>query len=96
MLAAFYGLRRSEAVGLRWDAIDFHQNTITIQHTVIACRLNGKYEVIARDTTKTKSSRRTLPLAAPIRKYLLNTIFAFVCAICLCLFDFVVRSFHLA
>lgn len=45
MLAAFYGLRRSEAVGLRWDAIDFHQNTITIQHTVIACRLNGKYEV---------------------------------------------------
>ena len=74
MLAAFYGLRRSEAVGLRWNAIDFQQNTITIQHTVIACRLNGKYEVIARDTTKTKSSRRTLPLAAPIRKYLLNTI----------------------
>ena len=72
MLAAFYGLRRSEAVGLRWDAIDFQQNTITIQHTVIACRLNGKYEVIARDTTKTKSSRRTLPLAAPIRKYLLD------------------------
>lgn len=96
MLAAFYGLRRSEAVGLRWDAIDFQQNTITIQHTVIACRLNGKYEVIARDTTKTKSSRRTLPLAAPIRKYLLNTIFAFACAICSCLFDFVVRSFHLA
>ena len=72
MLAAFYGLRRSEAVGLRWNAIDFQQNTITIQHTVIACRLNGKYEVIARDTTKTKSSRRTLPLAAPIRKYLLD------------------------
>lgn len=67
-----YGLRRSEAVGLRWNAIDFQQNTITIQHTVIACRLNGKYEVIARDTTKTKSSRRTLPLAAPIRKYLLD------------------------
>ena len=39
---------------------------------MIACRLNGKYEVIARDTTKTKSSRRTLPLAAPIRKYLLD------------------------
>lgn len=96
MLAAFYGLRRSEAVGLRWDAIDFQQNTITIQHTVIACRLNGKYEVIARDTTKTKSSRRTLTLAAPIRKYLLNTIFGFACAICSCLFDFVVRSFHLA
>ena len=72
MLAAFYGLRRSEAVELRWDAIDFQQNTITIQHTVIACRRNGKYEVIARDTTKTKSSRRTLPLAAPIRKYLLD------------------------
>ena len=53
-------------------ASKLQQNTITIQHTVIACRLNGKYEVIARDTTKTKSSRRTLPLAAPIRKYLLD------------------------
>ena len=33
-LGAFYGLRRSEALGLKWDAIDFQNNTITIRHTV--------------------------------------------------------------
>ena len=30
ILGAFYGLRRSEAVGLKWDAIDFKKKTITI------------------------------------------------------------------
>lgn len=30
-LAAFYGLRRSEVAGLKWDAIDFKNKTITIQ-----------------------------------------------------------------
>ena len=30
ILAAFYGLRRSEVVGLRWEAIDFQKKTITI------------------------------------------------------------------
>ena len=29
-MTAFYGLRRSEALGLKWDAIDFERNTITI------------------------------------------------------------------
>lgn len=33
-ITAFYGLRRSEALGLRWDAIDFERNTITIRHSL--------------------------------------------------------------
>ena len=33
-LGAFYGLRRSEALGLKWSAIDFQNDTITIRHTV--------------------------------------------------------------
>lgn len=33
LLAAFYGLRRSEVIGLKWDAIDFENNTIVIKHT---------------------------------------------------------------
>ena len=69
-LAAFYGLRRSEVLGLKWDAIDFAQGTLTIQHTVTGCNVGGKYTVVARDTTKTKSSRRTLPLTPPIRELL--------------------------
>lgn len=71
-LAAFYGLRKSEVLGLKWDAIDFEHGTITIRHTVAGCSLNGKYTVIAKDTTKTKSSRRTLPLSPPVRELLMR------------------------
>ena len=38
----FYGLRRSEVVGLKWDAVDFEQNTLEIRHTVATVRLDGK------------------------------------------------------
>ena len=61
MLAAFYGLRRSEVVGLKWDAIDFENKTIAIRHTVTACTEKGRRIEVA-DTPKTASSRRTLPL----------------------------------
>ena len=71
-LAAFYGLRRSEVMGLRWDAIDFAQGTLTIRHTVTGCSIDGKYTIIAADTTKTRSSRRTLPLVPPVRDMLLR------------------------
>ena len=63
MLAAFYGLRRSEVVGLKWDAIDFEKKTIAIRHTVTVCAEKGRRIEVAADTTKTASSRRTLPLA---------------------------------
>ena len=34
LVAAFYGLRRGEVVGLKWDAIDFEQGTISVKRTV--------------------------------------------------------------
>ena len=71
LFGAFYGLRRSEAIGLKWDAIDFDQNTITIRHTVTSCDLDGKRILVAADTTKTKSSMRTLPLVPFMRERLL-------------------------
>lgn len=71
LLGAFYGLRRSEIVGLKWSAIDFEQNTITIRHTVTSCNLDGKCVIVAKDTTKTKSSRRTLPLVPYFHEKLL-------------------------
>ena len=51
-LGAFYGLRRSEALGLKWDAIDFQNNTITIRHTVTSCNLDGKHIQIAQDNNQ--------------------------------------------
>ncbi|WP_374019690.1 hypothetical protein ABU162_08520 [Paenibacillus thiaminolyticus] len=54
------GVRRSEAVGLKWSAIDLTNRTITIKHTVTSGTLDGKF--IESDRTKNKASRRTLPL----------------------------------
>ena len=71
-LGAFYGLRRSEVLGLKWSAIDFQNNTITIKHTVTVCNLDGKHVQVARDTTKTKSSLRMLPLVPAFREKLLE------------------------
>lgn len=71
-LGAFYGLRRSEVLGLKWSAIDFQNNTITIKHTVTACNLDGKHVQVAQDTTKTKSSLRMLPLVPAFREKLLE------------------------
>ena len=71
-LAAFYGLRRSEVLGLKWNAIDFDANTITIRHTVTACNLDGKHIEVVADSTKTKSSMRTLPLVPEFRELLLQ------------------------
>lgn len=70
-ITAFYGLRRSEALGLRWDAIDFERNTITIRHIVTNAKIDGKYEIVREDRAKTKSSLRSLPLVSNIREKLL-------------------------
>ncbi len=71
LLGAYYGLRRSEIVGLRWSSIDFDANTITIEHTVTTATVDGTRIVVADDTTKTQSSLRTLPLTPILRAKLL-------------------------
>ena len=53
----FYGLRRSEILGLKWDCIDFERRTVTIKHTV-----SKVTKVVAKDKTKNNSSRRSFPL----------------------------------
>ncbi|MGS0763629.1 tyrosine-type recombinase/integrase [Syntrophomonas curvata] len=70
ILGAFYGLRRSEIVGLKWDAIDFKKKTLTIKHTVTEVRVDGKAIIVEKDRAKTKSSHRTLPLVEPFEKLL--------------------------
>lgn len=70
ILGAFYGLRRSEVVGLKWSAIDFKRKTITIRHTVTQVTLDGKSQIVQKDRTKTKSSYRSLPLVPPFEELL--------------------------
>ena len=72
ILGAFYGLRRSEIVGLKWSAIDFERKTFTIKYTVTSASVDGKFVEVEKERTKTKSSRRTLPLVEPFEKLLLE------------------------
>lgn len=72
LVAAFYGLRRGEVLGLKWDAIDFERNTITIKRTVTSVNIDGKITIIEQDSAKTKSSLRTLPLVSQFREYFLS------------------------
>lgn len=71
-IAAYYGMRRSEVLGLKWDAIDFTRKTITIRHKVIEAEIDGKFVPVGEDVLKTKSSFRTLPLIPEIEQLLLK------------------------
>lgn len=71
-IAAYYGLRRSEVLGLRWDAIDLERKTISIKHKVIEAEVDGKFRPVGEDVLKTKSSFRTLPLIPAVEKLLLE------------------------
>jgi integrase len=67
LLFLTYGLRRGEALGLRYSDIDFSNNLIHIRQQID--RING--EVKAREL-KTANSRRNLPLIPHIRTALLE------------------------
>ena len=71
-IAAYYGLRRCEVLGLRWDAIDLERKTISIKHKVIEAEVDGKFRPVGEDVLKTKSSFRTLPLIPAVEKLLLE------------------------
>ncbi len=72
LVAAFYGLRRGEVLGLKWDAIDFERGTISIKRTVTSINLDGKYQEIEKESAKTKSSLRTLPLIDSFKEYFMQ------------------------
>ena len=72
VLGAIYGLRKSEACGLRWKDIDFEQGTMYIRNTV---KTNGSL-IVEEERTKTKKSRRMIaliPFTVPYFKELKET-----------------------
>lgn len=68
ILAAYFGLRRSEVLGLKWSAVDFDNKTVSISHKVIKTD-DG---IVGMDVMKTKSSYRTLPLIPQVEDALLK------------------------
>ncbi|MCG9967437.1 site-specific integrase [Pelotomaculum terephthalicicum JT] len=71
-LALFYGLRRSEVLGLRWGAVDFERETIIINHSLNQAFIDGKYTVLPQDKLKRTASLRTMPLIQTIKELLLR------------------------
>lgn len=70
VLAAFLGLRRSEVLGLKWDAVDFAMGTITIKRKMIRITEQGKDVLKLETRMKNKSSHRTLSLPSQLLQYL--------------------------
>ncbi len=62
IIAGVYGLRREEVIGIKWNAIDFNDKTLTIRHTVGRGKINGVTQFIFKDRSKSDSGYRTLPL----------------------------------
>ena len=67
ILGLFYGLRRSEALGLRWQDIDFDQGKIFIRNTVVRYRT-----VVEEEQTKSEASCRTLFIIPETQEYLIG------------------------
>ena len=64
-MTLYYGLRRGEAIGLKWSAIDFKNNTVEIKHTVVK-----NSTIVAKDKTKTAAGKRKYVLLPEIKEIL--------------------------
>jgi oligopeptide/dipeptide ABC transporter ATP-binding protein len=70
--AVYYGMRRSELLGLTWDSVDFESNTISVAHKVYRDNAGGDARgLVISSELKTTASRRTLPLVPAVREVLL-------------------------
>ncbi len=74
ILALYTGLRIGEISGLKWSDIDFEKNIIYIKRTLyrIPNTENNKKTEIIMAEPKTKSSKRSIPLAKNLKNYLLD------------------------
>ena len=71
LFAGTYGLRRSEVLGIKWDAIDFEAGTFVIKHTVTKVTGRGEKQVIqCKDLAKSVYGYRTYPLTPELKKAL--------------------------
>lgn len=66
------GCRIGEILGLTWNDIDFKNNLISINHTLLYIKIPNKKYKMYIDAPKTKTSIRLIPMLDEVRKALLN------------------------
>ena len=66
-MTLFYGLRRSEVIGLKWENVDFENSTFEIKSTIVRHRT-----LIEKDTTKTDDSAAVYEMLPQVSQILLN------------------------
>ena len=70
LLAAWFGLRRGEAAGVRWEAINFDTKTLSVLGTITnKGDLTPSENEVFRPTGKTSTSIRSFPLSDNQVKY---------------------------
>lgn len=70
LISLYTGLRIGELIALRWDDIDFSNNTISVRHSAREDYSNGK-RVLVLDSPKTHSSNRVIPIPNQLVPYLI-------------------------
>lgn len=73
-LAAWFGLRRGEIIGLRWSSIDFNNNLLSITGTIKDKGTSGSKikNLYYEPTTKTASSLRSFPMSEEVRDHTIS------------------------
>ena len=64
------GCRVGEALGIRWEDLDFKNNIISINHSVAYIKIDGHYKQIIK-RPKSFAGNRKIPMLSDVRKALL-------------------------
>ncbi len=66
------GLRVGEATGLRWEDVDFENNTISVNHTLVYFNHSKGGCYFGINTPKTRAGERTVPIIGSVKEALLQ------------------------
>ena len=66
------GLRVGEATGLRWEDIDFENNTISVNHTLVYFNHSKGGCYFGINSPKTRAGERTVPMIESVREALMQ------------------------
>ncbi|SFJ41632.1 Phage integrase family protein [Ruminococcaceae bacterium D5] len=66
-ITLYYGLRRSEIIGIKWSSLDFQKMTLKIRDVIVKSRT-----IEEKSRTKTRASKATFDLLPEVRDILLE------------------------